>query len=98
MDNIRIEGMAEILETLGIQATNEQVKTIVEDFCLHLEMEREMSSYGNLGYSEPCRECKSLKSKLAELESDNKVFIDSVKDRRNADRVWIQNGEVRYEK
>lgn len=94
---IRIEVMTEILSEAGVSATPEQIKNITEDFAYHIEMEREMDSYQHIGGKEECRQCKSLEGKIKELEKETEVFRNSVKQRRHAQRVWIEGDSVMYE-
>jgi hypothetical protein len=94
---IRSEAMADILDGLGISATPEQIQSMVKDFSNHLDMEQEMSSYQHAGNKEECSKCKSLQSKIVDLEKENDVFRNSVKRRRHADRVWTQGDSVMYE-
>ncbi|MFW6130531.1 MAG: hypothetical protein ACOC56_05040 [Atribacterota bacterium] len=93
---IRIESMTEILDELGISATNEQIKQIVEYFLLHIEMENELSSYQHIGHKEKCSKCKILELEIKELESNIEVYRKSVMSRRKTDQVWIENDSVMY--
>jgi len=93
---IRIECMSEILQEIGIQVTSEQIEKIVNDFSTHIEMESELDSYQHIGYKEECSRCKTLESKLKDCEKENEVFRNSVKQRRNTDRVWIEGDSVMY--
>ena len=97
-EEIRIECLSEILSDMGLQATPEQVEKIVNDFSFHIEMEREMDSYQHFGHKEECQKCKKLKAELSEVKKERDVYHDSVKRRRSASSVWVQDGEVRYEK
>jgi len=93
---IRIECLSEILEEVGLTASKEQIEKIVNDFSMHLEMENELSSYQHVGYKEECSKCKILEDKLRVLEKENKVFSNSVKQRRKTDIVWIEGDYVMY--
>ncbi len=97
MKQIRVEALEDILHDLGVELTKRQVEKIAEDFGYHIDMEREMASYGNSGYKAECDKCKSLEAKLRDTEKENEVFRNSVKTRRNADKVWIENDSVMYE-
>lgn len=96
-NEIRIEAMSEILYSVGIIATPEQIATIVKDFSFHIDMEREMSSYQHVGFKEECSKCKSLESQLKEVKAERDVYQNSVKQRRHANNVWIEGDTVRYE-
>ncbi len=89
--------MSEILDELDIKVTDEQLNKIVKDFSFHLEMENEMASYATAGNSRECDKCSSLKRQIAELKKEIDVYNNSVKQRRHASAVWIQDGEVKYE-
>ena len=93
----RIECLTEILEEAGVKATDEQIKTIAEDFAFHLEMEREMSSYQHIGGSNECVRCERLKKQVAEKENEVLKYQNSVKKRRNASSVWLDGNDVKYE-
>jgi len=96
MELERIESLAEILENLGVVATEDQIKQISEDFALHLEMESEMCGHQHDTYKEPCPNCKRLEQENKTLSKDIEAYQDSVKRRRNARDVWIDNGSVMY--
>ena len=93
----RIECLTEILEEAGVKATDEQIKTIAEDFALHLEMESEMNSYQHTGGSNECDKCEQLKRQVAKKENEILKYQNSVKKRRNASSVWLDGNDVRYE-
>lgn len=97
-NQIRIECMADLFEELQIKATPEQIESIVKDFMHHLDMEQEMSNYQHVGHKPECDKCRKMQSEIDELKYENKVFRNSVKQRRGAERVWIQNDTVMYEK
>lgn len=96
---MRVEALSEILEEIGVSLSKEQIEQVAKDFGNHIDMEREVASYSVAfsGRDQPCRECESLKSKLKDAEKENEVFRNSVKQRRHADRVWIQGDSVMYE-
>lgn len=93
---IRIESMTEILETLGVKATEEQVAQIVEDFSLHIEMEGEMESYQHSGYKEPCKQCAKLEYELSAIKKERDIYHKNVCVRRNTEDVWIEGDTVMY--
>lgn len=91
------EAMKEILsDNLIDNLSDEQIKQFTDDYDNHISMLHEMDSYQH-DYSPSCDKCNSLESKLKESEQRNKVFENSVKQRRNCERVWIENGSVMYE-
>lgn len=94
---IRIECLFEIFEDIGLTATEEQVKQISEDYALHLEMENEMETYQHIGIEESCGKCASLKTEVVTHIREINVYKDSVKKRRSASNVWIENGDVLYD-
>ncbi len=94
---VRIECMTEILSELEISVTNDQIKQIVDDFSLHLEMENELSSYQHLGHKEECATCRRLESDVKQLEHDIEIYRKSVMYRRKTDTVYIENDTVMYE-
>ncbi len=93
---IRIECLTEILDEIGLQAAPEQISKIEKDFSFHIEMESEMSSYQHIGFKEECSKCKALESELKDVRKERDVYQNSVKQRRNTDRVWVENDEVMY--
>lgn len=93
----RIECLSEILEEIGVKATDEQIKQIAEDYALHLEMESEISSYKHIGGAEKCIECERLKEQISQKENEISKYQNSVKKRRNASSVWLDGNDVRYE-
>ena len=96
-ESIRIEVLAEILESVGLTATEDQLKNISEDFALHLEMENEMDSYAHVGtVRRICSDCKIKESEIEKMKEREEVFVNSVKIRRNAQEVWIEGSSVMY--
>ena len=96
--NERIESMTEILETIGISANEDQIKQLVEDFSLHIEMEAEMESYKFAGYTEKCNNCDTLKREISGLKYELESYQNGVKKRHPmASHVYIENGEVKYD-
>lgn len=101
MQDLREESLSEILETLGIELTKEQISAIAKDFAFSIDMEREMAMTPHIRSShvETCPKCKSLQAQLNDKEKEVQCYQDSVKRRRNASSVWIGNdGDVRYER
>lgn len=94
---IRIEALADIFQELGIVATVDQIEKAANDFYQHIEMESEQQAYQHVGRKEECPKCKLLESQLKEVTEEKNVYQNSVKRRRNAERVWVSGNEVRYE-
>ena len=94
----RIECLSEILEEIGLKATDEQIKQIAEDYALHLEMESEISSYQFVGGSSKCEKCERLEKQIKQKDSEITKYQNSVKKRRNAESVWLDGDDVRYER
>jgi hypothetical protein len=94
--DIRIESLTEILETLGVSATPEQISQIVEDFSLHIEMEHEMESYQHVGYVEPCKKCSSLQYELNAVKKERDIYHKNVCQRRKTEDVWIEGDTVMF--
>lgn len=95
---IRIEAMTHILSDLGIRLSQADVETIVENFSNHIEMEREMESYRHVGGGKSeCDNCKRLTSENKDLKKEVEIYQNSVKQRRHAERVWIEGDSVKYE-
>lgn len=95
-ESIRIDCMSEILEELGISASIEQIKEIVDSFVGHLEFENEQDFNQFSSRVIECDKCKSLQSEINQLKKDIVIYQNSVKTRRKTDDVWIENGEVMY--
>lgn len=95
-ESIRIECMSEILEELGISASNEQIKQIVDSFVGHIEFENEQDFNQFSGSVIECEKCKSMVTKINQLNSEIEIYKTSVKNRRNTDQVWIENNQVMY--
>lgn len=96
MKTERVECLHEILEVVGVKATTDQIKKIAEDFALHLEMENEIASYQFRGGSQECGSCERLRSEITQKDKELEVYINSVKRRRNASEVWLENDNVKY--
>lgn len=91
------KAMQEILSDCGIDnLTEEKIKDFTDAYDNHISMLHEMDSYQH-DYSPNCDKCKSLESKLKDAEKRNQVFENSVKQRRNCERVWIEGDSVKYE-
>jgi len=92
-----VEYLDEIFESAGVIATPAQMEQIGNDIKDGLEMEREM--YYNSVVSrtpEKCVKCQNLESEIERLKEEIGAYRDSVKKRRNATEVWIEDGDVRY--
>lgn len=98
MKEERIECLSEILEEIGVKATSSQIIQIAEDYALHLEMESEMSSHQFGGGNSKCEKCERLEKEIKQKEIEISKYQNSVKKRRNAERVWLDGDEVRYER
>jgi len=98
IEKINAEALSEIATDLGIELSNEQSQKLSKTFTEHLSMMREVDSYS---YSSPskdkCSKCEALKWELAQAKKEIEIYNKSVMRRRNAERVWTENGEVRYE-
>ena len=53
-------------------------------------------SADDLREREDSEEVARLKQEIVRLDRDIETFRNSVKQRRNADQVWIENGSVMY--
>lgn len=85
-------------ESAGVIATPAQMEQIGNDIKDGLEMEREM--YYNSVVSrtpEKCDKCQKLEREIERLKEEISTYQDSVKTRRNANNVWIDNGRVMYD-
>lgn len=95
---LRVEAMRDIFENMGLSISAEDAAKISDDFSHHIDMEREMQSYQHVSTSSAkCDKCEILKREIKELEAQNKVYNNSVKSRRKAERVWIEGDTVMYE-
>ena len=92
----RIETMTEIISELNISATEEQIKKIVSDFSLHIEMENELNSYQHISHEKDCTNCKILQEKLKTITKERDIYHNSVRQRRNTDQVWIEGDSIMY--
>jgi len=92
-----VEYLDEIFESAGVIATPAQMEQIGSDIKDGLEMEREM--YYNSVVSrkpEKCDKCQKLEREIERLKEEIETYRDSVKRRRNADDVWIEDDTVMY--
>lgn len=91
-EQIRIEALSQILQEVGLTATEEQIKQIAEDFGYHIEMEREMESHQFFGKNnsiDVCSKCKDLERQLNEAKHAIRIYHNNVCERRNTTDVWI---------
>lgn len=92
-----VEYLDEIFESAGVIATPAQMEQIGNDIKDGLEMEREM--YYNSVVSrtpEKCDKCQKLEREIERLKEEIETYKNSVKRRRNADDVWIEDDTVMY--
>ena len=97
------ECIAEAFEDAGIKATQEQIDTVVA--WVHGAHENYGMAHGYDAIPNPMlSEVEELKRKhkreIEEMEKREAVYKNSVARRRNTtpEKVWIEDGEVRYEK
>ena len=93
-----IEYLGEIFEAAGVTATPAQMEQIGNDIKDGLDMERE-SYYNSVAPSrtpEKCSKCQSLEREIERLKEEIATYQDSVKIRRKANEVWVEDGRVMY--
>lgn len=92
-----MENLEEIFESAGVTATPAQMTQIGNDIKHNLEMEQELHS-SSIACRKPekCTKCQSLEREIERLKDEIATYQDSVKTRRNANEVWVENGRVMY--
>lgn len=93
-----VEYLDEIFESAGVTATPAQMEQIGNDIKHGLDMERE-SYYNSVAPSrkpEKCSKCQSLECEIEQLKEEIATYQDSVKTRRKANEVWVEDGRVMY--
>lgn len=96
------ETLQESFEYCGLSATPEQIDLIANDISNAVENES-LAFYSPNEYdSGPTKEdlknkIKSLEDEINSLKEENRIYSNSVKRRRNAERVWIEDNTVFYE-
>jgi len=90
-----VEYLDEIFESAGVIATPAQMEEIGNNIKDGLEMEREM--YYNSVVSRTPEKCQNLEREIERLKEEISTYQDSVKTRRKANNVWIDNGRVMYD-
>ena len=96
-ERIRVESMIEYLSEYGIDISFENATSLVNDFMLGLSNEMDMQAIRHIQKNQVCEKCKSLEAEIKDLKSDIEVYKNSVKKRRNAEHVYIENGSVKYD-
>jgi len=93
-----MENLDEIFEIAGVVATPAQMEQIGNDIKHSLDMERELHD-NSIPYRKPdkCQKCESKDSEIKRLKEEIATYQDSVKTRRNANNVWVDNGRVMYD-
>lgn len=92
------EYLDEIFESAGVIATPAQMEQIGNDIKDGLDMEREMyyNSVAPSRMPEKCSKCQSLEREIERLKEEIATYQYSVKTRRKANEVWIEDGGVMY--
>lgn len=97
--NSYIECAEVAFSDLKIVATQEQIELVAEYFEQHVE--NSFDSRGDLtNYGTPdCQNCKKLEEEIERLKRVIEVHENSVKNRRNCDKVWanVEQNVVQYE-
>ena len=95
--SLTMGNLDEIFESAGVTATPAQIEQIGNDIKHSLEMERELHS-SSVAYRKPekCNKCESLEREIERLKEEITVYNDSVKTRRKANEVWVEDGRVMY--
>ena len=91
-----VEYLDEIFESAGVTATPAQMEQIGNDIKDGLDMEREMY-YNSVAPSrkpEKCNKCQILEREIERLKEEIGTYQDSVKTRRKANEVWVEDGRV----
>jgi hypothetical protein len=93
---INKEILKEILEELEICATDPQIDQLSKDLSFYREDYNNI--YGGItSKSNTCENCNKLKNEILEFKNEIKTYQTSVLKRRNANKVWVENGDVMYE-
>jgi hypothetical protein len=96
--NENIEALADILQNYGVEISVEKIELIAKDFEEHLQMMRDMDDTRFFRQETAiCSECQKKETEIKRLVYENGVYNESVKKRRNAERVYIENGSVKYD-
>ena len=94
----REDSISEILEEQKIDVSKIDIKSVTEDIAHHFYMEQEQHSYQFVGVSKSeCSDCKRLENEIKDLKNQLECYKNSVKKRRNADEVWLEDGRVKYQ-
>ncbi|MDN5396618.1 MAG: hypothetical protein L0G02_08145 [Lactococcus lactis] len=92
---VNADSLIEILAEYNVEIDYETAEKVSEDFQSHLSMMNEMDSYRVASY-EP-KVDTSLTQRIKDLEKEVEAYKNSVKQRRNADVVWLDGDRVMYE-
>ena len=99
MDGIlrNLDEIEEIFDCAEVVASPAQMSEIYLSIKHNLDMERELHD-NSIPYRKPdkCQKCESKDGEIKRLKEEIGAYRDSVKKRRNATEVWIEDGDVRY--
>lgn len=93
---MRINDIREIFRDAEIEANDEGMQYVYDQIMNDVTNSADLRSMTH-SYSPPCRNCEILESKLKEVTKERDIYHNSVCERRNTKRVWIDNnGDVKY--
>lgn len=92
--SINAEILMELLADHNVWLNKDTAKKVADDFAGHLSECNFSESKNNRNTTE---EVENLHRLIRNLKHENQVYKNSVKERRNASHVYIENGEVKYD-
>ncbi|MEE6130238.1 hypothetical protein V2E39_22760 [Chryseobacterium arthrosphaerae] len=95
--NINAEILTELLEDHGISIEESTAEEVAKEFDGHLS-EYNSSSINQFISKEKLQEnVELLKSKIKELENENRLYNESLKRKLGAVSVYVDGGEIKYD-
>lgn len=95
--NINAEILTELLEDHGISIETSIVEKVAKEFEGHISEYNSSSINQFISKEKPQENVELLKSKIKELENENKLYNESLKRKLGAASVYVSGGKIMYD-
>ena len=95
--SVNAEILTELLEDHGISIEISIAEAIAKEFEGHISEYNSSSLNQFISKEKPIENVELLKSKIKDLENENKLYNESLKRKLGASSVYVDGGEIKYD-